>query len=57
MEDTRLIGFLISHHVSTPAEQSAKVHVRVRCVGDHAVASSGDVAGGGQQGRGERVVE
>ena len=57
MEDTRLIGFLISHHVSTPAEQSAKVHVRVRCVGDHAVASCGDVAGGGQQGRGERVVE
>ena len=57
MEDTGLVGFLISHHVCSPTEKGAKVHVRVGRVRDHAVAQRGDVAGRGQEGGGQRVVE
>ena len=57
MEDTGLISFLVADHVSSPAQQGPEVHVRVRGVGDHAVASRRDVGAARQQGRGQRVVE
>ena len=44
MEDTGLIGFLVSDHVGAPAQEGAEVHVGVRCVGYHAVARRGDKA-------------
>ena len=57
MEDTGLIGFLVSDHVGAPAQEGAEVHVGVGCVGYHAVARRGDKAAARQQARGQGVVE
>ena len=57
MEDTGLVGLLVADHVGSPAQQGPEVHVRVRGVGDHAVARRRDVGAARQQGRGQRVVE
>ena len=53
MEDTGLIGFLVSDHVGAPAQEGAEVHVGVGCVGYHAVARRGDKAAARQQARGQ----
>ena len=57
MEDTGLIGFLVSDHVGAPAQEGAEVHVGVGSVGYHAVARRGDKAAARQQARGQGVVE
>ena len=44
VEDTGLIGFLVSDHVGAPAQEGAEVHVGVGSVGYHAVARRGDKA-------------
>ena len=53
MEDTGLVGLLVADHVGSPAQQGPEVHVRVRGVGDHAVARRRDVGAARQQGRGQ----
>ena len=57
MEDTGLVCLLIADHVSSPAEESPEVHVRVRGVADPALSRAGPEGGGGEEGGGEGVVE
>ena len=57
VEDTRLVGFLISHHVGAPAQQRAKVHMRVRSVRNQGMTAGAGVARPRQQAGGERVIE
>ena len=40
MEDTGLVGLLVTHHVGAPAQQGPEVHVGVGRVGDHGVTRS-----------------
>ena len=57
VEDAGLVCLLIADHVGSPAEEGPEVHVGVRGVADPALTRPGLVAGGGEEGGGQGVVE